>query len=149
MGTPITPPTTNGKSRRQSKPPRRPATDTNCPTNEPPTASGPASSGTSVQDQIAMAVSAKPKPDSPWTNPASTAPARMAVVASIQLIRPQLLHPGYFTDENAVGVRNWLLMLATIGPSFSLSARAVNHSLSVWNANHFVSRSAIDSQESR
>ena len=33
----------------------------------------------------------------------------------------------YFIAENEVGTRNELLMLARIGPSFSLSARAVVH----------------------
>ena len=56
---------------------------------------------------------------------------------------------GHFTAENAVGCRNMLLIEATIGPSFSLSARLVTHSGSVANLFHFCSRSASDSQASR
>ena len=37
-------------------------------------------------------------------------------------------------------------MLATIAPSFSVSARLVIHSWSDWKAAHFFSRSASDSQ---
>src|ERR1700740_2810982 len=55
----------------------------------------------------------------------------------------------HFTDENAVGVRNMLLTLARIGPSRSLSARAEIHAGSAWNAVHFFSRSASDSQAIR
>ena len=51
--------------------------------------------------------------------------------------------------ENAVGRRIEVLMLAMIRPSFSLSSRALCHSGSAWNAFHFCSRSASDSQASR
>jgi len=54
----------------------------------------------------------------------------------------------YFRVENAVGVSNWLTMLPTIWPSASLWARAAIQSGSVWNAVHFFSRSASDSQAS-
>ena len=56
------------------------------------------------------------------------------------------LDPAYFTDENAVGVSSWTATLATIGPSFSVSARAEIHAGSAWKAAHFLSRSASDSQ---
>ena len=52
----------------------------------------------------------------------------------------------HFTDENAVGTRNWLTMLPTIWPSSSVLARAEIHSGSLWKAAHFFSRSASDSQ---
>ena len=55
----------------------------------------------------------------------------------------------YFTAENAVGVRIWLLKVATIGPSFSDSLRAASHSGSAMKAGHFASRSASDSHASR
>jgi hypothetical protein len=55
----------------------------------------------------------------------------------------------HFTDENAVGIRNWLETLATMAPSFSVSARLACHSGSAAKAFHFFSRSASDSQASR
>ena len=55
----------------------------------------------------------------------------------------------YLTDENAVGGRSWFETLATIAPSFSVSARLACHSGSAWKAFHFFSRSASDSQASR
>ena len=55
----------------------------------------------------------------------------------------------HLTDENAVGTRNWLETLATIAPSFSVSARLACHSGSAAKAFHFFSRSASDSQASR
>ena len=60
-----------------------------------------------------------------------------------------LLGSPHFTDEKAAGCRIVLLMLATIGPSFSLSARPEIHAGSAMNALHFFSRSASDSQASR
>src|SRR5579862_1648098 len=59
------------------------------------------------------------------------------------------LRPGaYLTEEKAVGRRNALVMLAMIGPSFSLSSRALCQAGSAWNEFHFFSRSASDSQAS-
>src|SRR5260370_18255281 len=58
------------------------------------------------------------------------------------LIPPEL---GYFTDENGVGVSNVLVIEATIGPFFSVSARAASHSGSTPNLPIFASRSASDS----
>src|SRR3569623_2560656 len=55
----------------------------------------------------------------------------------------------YFTAEKAVGVRIWLEMLATIGPSASDLSRASCHSGSATSALHFCSRSASDSQATR
>src|ERR1051326_8458778 len=55
----------------------------------------------------------------------------------------------YFTAENAVGCKIWLLALSKIAPSFSLAARAEIQSGSAMNAFHFFSRSASDSQASR
>jgi hypothetical protein len=43
-------------------------------------------------------------------------------------------------------VRIWLRMLATMGPSRSLSSRTLCQAGSFWNAVHLVSRSANDSQ---
>ena len=57
--------------------------------------------------------------------------------------------PRYFTDENAVGARNWLETLATMAPSFSVSARSACHSGSAAKAFHFFSRSASESDSSR
>src|SRR3712207_831085 len=54
----------------------------------------------------------------------------------------------YLTDENDVGLRNELLIEATIGPSLSLSVRAAIQVGSVWKAFHLVSHSAIESQVS-
>jgi hypothetical protein len=51
----------------------------------------------------------------------------------------------YFSAEKDVGMRIWLLMLATMGPSRSLSSRALCQAGSFWNAVHLVSRSASDS----
>src|SRR5438477_3271307 len=53
--------------------------------------------------------------------------------------------PIYFNAEKAVGVRTWLLMLATIGPSRSPSSRTLCQAESLRNAVHLVSRSASDS----
>ena len=53
------------------------------------------------------------------------------------------------TEEKAVGTSIWLLALATICPSFSVSARFSSHSGSVAKAFHFRSRSASDSHSSR
>src|SRR5580693_10422061 len=50
----------------------------------------------------------------------------------------------YCTAENAVGLRNALLMLAMIGPSVSLSSRALIQAGSARNASHTLSRSASD-----
>ena len=55
-----------------------------------------------------------------------------------------LARPNYFNAENAVGVRIWLVMLATMGPSRSLSSRILCQAGSFWNAVHLVSRSASD-----
>src|SRR4029077_9614110 len=58
------------------------------------------------------------------------------------------LPPGkrdYFTDEKLVGARKLLAIEATIGPFFSVSARAFSHSGSAPNAPNFCSRSASDS----
>lgn len=55
----------------------------------------------------------------------------------------------YLTDENAVGCRKLLVIVATIGPSFSVSARFAIHSGSAMKAFHFCSRSARLSQASR
>src|SRR5882672_8861524 len=52
----------------------------------------------------------------------------------------------YFTAENAVGTSNWLTMLSMIWPSSSLLARPAIQSGSDWNAVHFFSRSASESQ---
>jgi hypothetical protein len=52
----------------------------------------------------------------------SFAPTMMAVAQRVNRIGS-----GYLTAENAVGRRNELLMLAMIGPSFSLSSRALIH----------------------
>jgi hypothetical protein len=52
---------------------------------------------------------------------------------------------GHFTDEKLVGCRKELTTFATIGPFFSVSARAACHSGSAWNAFHFFSRSASES----
>lgn len=54
----------------------------------------------------------------------------------------------YWTDENDVGLRNELLIEATIGPSLSLSVRAAIQAGSVWKAFHLVSHSPIESQAS-
>jgi hypothetical protein len=51
----------------------------------------------------------------------------------------------YFSAENAVGVSISLRMVATIGPSRSLSSRALCQAGSFTNAVHFASRSAKDS----
>src|SRR6201995_590988 len=64
-------------------------------------------------------------------------------------IKPALRSRCYFTDENLVGTSNWLTMLLTIWPLSSVLARAAIHSGSLWNAAHFLSRSASDSQASR
>src|SRR5262245_61737141 len=56
--------------------------------------------------------------------------------------------PIYFSAEKGVGVSIWLLMLATMGPSRSLSSRTLCQAGSFWNAVHLVSRSASDSHES-
>jgi hypothetical protein len=40
----------------------------------------------------------------------------------------------YFSCEKGVGVRIWLLMLATMGPSRSLSSRTLCQAGSFWNA---------------
>ena len=50
-----------------------------------------------------------------------------------------------FTDENEVGVSSVLVIEATIGPFFSVSARAFSQSGSAPNAPNFCSRSASDS----
>jgi hypothetical protein len=42
----------------------------------------------------------------------------------------------YFSAEKDVGVRIWLLMLATMGPSRSLSSRTLCQAGSFWNAVH-------------
>src|SRR5690348_5718613 len=52
---------------------------------------------------------------------------------------------GYFTEENEVGARNWLVIEATIGPASSVLARAESHSGSAPKAAILVSRSASDS----
>jgi pimeloyl-ACP methyl ester carboxylesterase len=54
----------------------------------------------------------------------------------------------YFSAEKDVGVRIWLLMLATMGPSRSLSSRTLCQAGSFWNAVHRVSRSVSDSHGS-
>ena len=54
-----------------------------------------------------------------------------------------------FTEENGVGSRNELAMLATIGPSFSVAARTASHSGSTTNAFHFASRSVRLSHASK
>jgi hypothetical protein len=51
-----------------------------------------------------------------------------------------------FTEENAVGASNWLLMFCTSGPSFSVSVRVAFHSGSARNAPQRFSRSAMVSQ---
>src|SRR3984893_68178 len=55
----------------------------------------------------------------------------------------------HFTAENDVGTSSWLTILPTIWPSSSVLARAAIHSGSLWNAAHFFSRSASDSQAKR
>src|ERR1700739_3084478 len=51
----------------------------------------------------------------------------------------------HLTDESEVGARNELVIEATIGPFFSVSARAFSHSGSAPNLPIFASRSASDS----
>ena len=72
------------------------------------------------------------------------AAAGLAVVT----IRASRRAPGhalhYFTDENVVGRRIMLLILARIGPSRSLSERRDIHSGSDRNSLHFFSRSASE-----
>src|SRR5262249_49878092 len=76
----------------------------------------------------------------------SGATLRSTPDGSIEIARGNAgMHP-HLTEENAVGTRSWLTILPTIWPSASVLARAAIQSGSVWNAAHFFSRSASDSQ---
>jgi hypothetical protein len=68
-----------------------------------------------------------------------------AAIACANVLAEALI---YFSAEKGVGVRIWLLMLATMGPSRSLSSRTLCQAGSFWNAVHLVSRSASDSHGS-
>src|SRR5579872_2080083 len=61
--------------------------------------------------------------------------AAIALIAADHEARRRFGQPAaYFTAENAVGLRNELLMLAMIGPSLSLSSRALIQAGSARNA---------------
>jgi hypothetical protein len=55
----------------------------------------------------------------------------------------------YFRPENDVGVRIWFLSVSTISPFRSVFSRTASHAGSLSKADHFVSRSASESHESR
>src|SRR5262249_29535927 len=65
--------------------------------------------------------------------------------ADFSIVVPVLI---YFSAEKDVGVSIWLLMLATMGTSRSLSSRTLCQAGSFWNVVHLVSRSASDSHGS-
>src|SRR6476469_2190000 len=95
------------------------------------------------------------------TDPAETSgAAEMALSKALSSVRRDHAGPRrpdqptprdgcYFTAENAVGTSSWLTMLPTICPSASVLARAAIQSGSLWNAVHFLSRSASDSHARR
>jgi hypothetical protein len=93
--------------------------------------------GSSPDREAVQVIGATPHRLEMWSGPSAleegremssrTFAARWRVPWAVDTVRADVLAeaPSYFSPEKGVGVRIWLLMLATMGPSRSLSSRTL------------------------